>query len=131
MLLHAEAFPRHFRGKETPIQPIPEMIGARLLDLRQGAQLSQERLADAAGLSTNYISMIEKGQRLPSLEVLSRLARVLGVPVTAFFDDAVPEGPLERELRRLAVYLRRRQPEDVRKLYAIARVLFRDSGIEP
>jgi hypothetical protein len=37
-------------GEMTLIQRLPEMIGARLLDLRQGAQLSQERLADAAGL---------------------------------------------------------------------------------
>jgi transcriptional regulator with XRE-family HTH domain len=102
------------------------VIGARLLDLRHGAQLSQERLAKEAGLSTNYISLIEKEQRLPSLTVLSRLAEVLGIPVTAFFDEEVLEGPLERELRRLAVYLGRRQPEEVRKLYAIARTLFTD-----
>jgi transcriptional regulator with XRE-family HTH domain len=113
-------------GEETTIQRLPEMIGTRLLDLRRGAQLSQERLADAAGLSTNYISVIEKGQRLPSLEVLSRLARVLGVPLTAFFDEGIPDGPLERELRRLTVYLRRCEPEEVRKLYAIARVLLAD-----
>jgi transcriptional regulator with XRE-family HTH domain len=102
---------------------LSKRIGGRLLELRQAVQLSQERLAAAAGVSTNYVSLIEKGQRLPSLEVLSRLAAVLGVPVTALLEEP-PDGQLEQELRRLTAYLRRRQPEDVRKLRAIARVLF-------
>jgi len=106
--------------------PLSGKIGTKLLELRQGAQLSQERLADAAGLSANYVSLIEKRRRLPSLQVLSRLAHALGVPVTAFFDDGMPSGEFERELRRLTAYLRRRQPKEVRKLYAIARVLFSD-----
>ena len=101
-------------------------IGSRLFELRQAAELSQERLAAAAELSTNYISLIEKGQRLPSLETLSRLARVLGVPVTAFLEEDAPEGTLERELHRLTAYLKRRQAEEVRKLRAIARILFAD-----
>src|SRR5262245_51729714 len=99
-------------------------IGPKLLDLRQGADLSHERLADAAGLSANYVSLIEKGRRLPSLEVLSRLAHALGVPVTAFFDEEVPKGAFERELWRLTAYLRQRQAKDVRKLYSIARLVF-------
>jgi len=112
-------------GKEA-ITALAGTIGTKLLDLRQGARLSQERLADAAGLSANYVSLIEKGRRLPSLEVLSRLAHALGVPVTAFFDGEVPTGAVERELWHLTAYLRRRQAKDVRKLHAIARVLFAD-----
>jgi transcriptional regulator with XRE-family HTH domain len=118
--------PGHIRGEETGIKRLPQRIGARLLDLRHGAQLSQERLAKEAGVSINYISLIEKGRRLPSLEVLSRLAEALGAPMTVFLDEDIPDGALERELDRLATYLRRRQPEDVRKLYAIARTLFAD-----
>jgi transcriptional regulator with XRE-family HTH domain len=113
-------------GEETRIKRLPQRIGARLLDLRHGAGLSQELLAEAAGVSTNYISLIEKGRRLPSLDVLSRLAQVLGAPLTVFLDHDVPDGALERELHRLTVYLRRRQPEEVRKLYTVARTLFTD-----
>jgi hypothetical protein len=58
--------------------------------------------------------------------VLSRLAHALDVPITTFFDGEVPKGAFERELWRLTAYLRRRQAKDVRKLYAIARVLFAD-----
>ena len=93
------------------------------VDVVSGAQTV---LADAAGLSANYVSLIEKGRRLPSLEVLSRLAHVLGVPMTAFFDEEVPKGAFEREFWRLSAYLRRRQAKEVRKLYAIARILFAD-----
>jgi transcriptional regulator with XRE-family HTH domain len=113
-------------GEDT-ITQLPKRIGSRLFEMRQAAQLSQERLAAAAELSTNYISLIEKGQRLPSLEALSQLARVLGVSVTAFLEEEeAPEGTLDRELRRLTAYLRRRPAEEVRKLRAIARILFAD-----
>jgi transcriptional regulator with XRE-family HTH domain len=111
---------------EVTITQLTKRIGSRLFEMRQAAQLSQERLAAAAELSTNYISLIEKGQRLPSLEALSQLARVLGVSLTAFLEEEAPEGTLERELRRLTAYLRRRQAEEVRKLRAIARILFAD-----
>ena len=46
--------------------------------------------------------------------------------MTAFFDGEVPKGAFERELWRLTTYLRRRQAKEVRKLYAIARILFAD-----
>jgi transcriptional regulator with XRE-family HTH domain len=113
------------RSRGGTISHLSKRIGGRLFELRQAGRLSQERLAAGAGVSTNYISLIEKGQRLPSLEVLSQLARVLGVPVTTFLEEP-PEGALEQELGRLTAYLRRRQAEEVRKLRAIARVLFVD-----
>jgi transcriptional regulator with XRE-family HTH domain len=111
---------------EGAITPLSKRIGAQLFELRQAARLSQERLATAAALSTNYISLIEKGQRLPSLETLSQLARVLGVSVTAFLEEEVSDETLERELRLLTSDLRRRQAEEVKKLRAIARILFAD-----
>lgn len=49
--------------------------------------ISQEDLADRVGLDRTYVSGIERGIRNPTLLVLLRLARVLGVPAGALLDS--------------------------------------------
>lgn len=58
-----------------------QRLGARLRMLRQSQRLSQEELAERTGLHPTYIAKIELGVRLPSLEVLSRLAAALNTPL--------------------------------------------------
>jgi transcriptional regulator with XRE-family HTH domain len=55
--------------------------GKALRQARAIKELKQEVLADAAGISSNYISMIEQGKRKPSVDVLEQLATALSVPV--------------------------------------------------
>lgn len=51
--------------------------------LRTERGLTQEQVARQAGVTKNYITMLETGARkAPSLPVLKRLAKALGVPVT-------------------------------------------------
>lgn len=51
--------------------------------MRTRKGLTQERLARRAGVTKFYISQLETGLRQnPSLPVLRRLAKALGVPVT-------------------------------------------------
>lgn len=55
-------------------------FGARVLELRkQKTSLSQEALADKAGLHRTYVGAIERGERNVSLMNVYRLARALGV----------------------------------------------------
>jgi transcriptional regulator with XRE-family HTH domain len=59
-------------------------FGVVLKDLREQRGLSQQTLADRVGVSDAYIAMLETGtRRNPSLTLLQRLAKALGVPVTA------------------------------------------------
>ncbi len=53
-----------------------------LHDLRQQRGLSQERLGFVAGFHRNYISLLERGERSPSLAAIIQLARALGVRPT-------------------------------------------------
>jgi transcriptional regulator with XRE-family HTH domain len=53
-------------------------LGARLHAAREGAALSQRELS-FPGCSAAYISRIERGERVPSLQVLRELARRTGV----------------------------------------------------
>lgn len=52
-------------------------IGKAISKKRQEKRLTQQMLADTAGLSRNYISDIENGRYTPSVDALSRLAKCL------------------------------------------------------
>ena len=48
--------------------------------LRLDRGWTQERLAEASGLTTTYVGQVERGVRVPSLTVVLKLARGLAVP---------------------------------------------------
>jgi transcriptional regulator with XRE-family HTH domain len=60
-------------------------VGSRLRELRQERDMSMRALARASGLSTNALSMIERGRTSPSVSTLYKVSDALGVPITAFF----------------------------------------------
>ncbi len=65
-------------------------VGERLRLLRERRGLSQRALAQAAGMSANALSQIERGNVSPSVGTLNRLAAALNVPITAFFETGIP-----------------------------------------
>ncbi len=60
-------------------------FGRRIRELRATAKLSQEQLAERAGLHWTYVSDVERGRRGPSLDVIGRLALGLGVSPSEVF----------------------------------------------
>jgi transcriptional regulator with XRE-family HTH domain len=62
----------------TPHYDDPVAVGARLHAAREAAGISQRELA-FPGCSAAYISRIERGERIPSLQVMRELARRVGV----------------------------------------------------
>ncbi len=57
-------------------------FGDRMRELREKAGLTQEALADAAGLHWSYVGQIERGERNLTYKNVLRLARGLGVHPT-------------------------------------------------
>ena len=55
------------------------LFGAEIRKLRLKRNLSQERLAELAGLQRNYVGMVERGECNISLIAVLALARVLSV----------------------------------------------------
>lgn len=68
----------------------PERLGAKLLQIRNALELSQDgmaRLLARGKLTRNEISKYERAVREPSLPVLLRYARIAGVLVDDLLDD--------------------------------------------
>jgi len=65
----------------TRSSAVAELFGERLRELRHAAGLTQEALADRAGLPHTHISAMERGIKLPNLLTLLRLAVALDCKV--------------------------------------------------
>jgi len=62
-------------------------VGLRLKQLRERRGISLRELSRLSGLSTNTLSMIERGQSSPSVSTLYRLVDALSVPISAVFQN--------------------------------------------
>jgi transcriptional regulator with XRE-family HTH domain len=71
------------------------LIGTRLRQLREQKHMSQGDIESRTGLLRCYISRVENGHTVPSLETLERFAAVLDVPLYQLFysGDGVPPTP--------------------------------------
>lgn len=60
-------------------------LGDRIRLLRKDQQLSQEQLGELAGLHTNYIGQVERGEKNVTVESLEKIASGLGVSMEDLF----------------------------------------------
>lgn len=59
---------------------------------RKKAGLTQEKLAEAIGMSTSYIGDMEARERFPSAETIDKIAETLNVPASMlFYEKGSPE----------------------------------------
>jgi transcriptional regulator with XRE-family HTH domain len=61
-------------------------FGQRLRKLRRQKDLTQEQLAEAVGISVEFLSNMERGINGPSFETLEKLAEKLEVQIAELFD---------------------------------------------
>jgi transcriptional regulator with XRE-family HTH domain len=83
------------------------LIGQRIRQLREQKGLSQGDIEKASGLLRCYISRVEHGHTVPSLETLERFAAALDVPLYRLFytgedTPATPHLTPRRSLEELA-----------------------------
>lgn len=62
-------------------------LAANMRRLRRERQLSQEALAELAGIHRNYLGGIERQERNVGLDNLDRIARALGVTPSELLSD--------------------------------------------
>lgn len=66
------------------------MLGEQLRAARLAREWSQEKLAEEAGISRNYVSLLELNQKSPTVDVLLAVCGALGVSAAEIL--AVVEG---------------------------------------
>lgn len=64
-------------------------IGENIRKYRKTKKMTQETLAERAGLSVNYIGSIERGEKLPSLETFIVILNQLGVTADCILQDVI------------------------------------------
>lgn len=64
-----------------------DTLAANVRRLRHERGLTQERLADLAGLHLTDIARIETKRRDPGVKVIAKIAHGLGVPASTLLED--------------------------------------------
>lgn len=64
---------------------IRKSLGKKIKKLRKEKGLSQEKLSWEVGLNRGYIGFIERGERNPSIETLTKIAKALKVTLDELF----------------------------------------------
>lgn len=60
-------------------------FGRKVRKFRKDAELSQEELADLAGVHRTYIGMVERAEKNVALKNIAKIAAALGKPIREFF----------------------------------------------
>lgn len=75
---------------------IAVVFGSVLRKYRRKSQLTQEQLAFEANLDRNFISLLELGKRMPSLDTVLAISRALRLPLAVLM--ASVEAGLEESI---------------------------------
>ncbi len=116
-------------GREKDDVNVVKEVGKKIRLLRTsrlGPKMTQEELADKAEISVSFLSMIERGERAPHLETLSKLAGALQVPLTELFSFDSDPDKLDALYRPLVEFCRKQAmtKRDVDRLVAVAKSVF-------
>ena len=103
-----------------------DTIGKNIRKFRLVKKLRQEDLAEKTGLTANYIGMVERGEKIPSLETFIKIVNALGVSSDMVLTDVLETGytvknsMLNEKLEKLA-------PEDRNRIYEVIDTLVKQS----
>lgn len=120
------------------------LLGLRLREIRELMSLSQGDIEKTTGLLRCYVSRVENGHTIPTLETLEKWAHAFSIPVyRIFYDGEEPPKPLKQceqigplwgssgreasELRRLRHALKRMDRNERQMLLSFAARVARDS----
>lgn len=91
--------------KDTPGQTMPKqttdvdrLVGVRITALRKARGMSQTALGNAVGVTFQQVQKYEKGQNRVGAGRLREIARLLEVPVSAFFEENEPREKTQEDV---------------------------------
>jgi transcriptional regulator with XRE-family HTH domain len=75
---------------------IREILANNIKEYRRKCGFSQDKLAELASISSQYLATVETCRKFPTPEVLDRLAEALGIETYELFTFATPHNELEK-----------------------------------
>lgn len=102
-----------------------EIIGARIKTLRENSGLTQSNVANYLRVDQSLVSMIEKGKRAITSDMLDKLAVLFGVQLSAFEESDAAVKPLSFALRASEI-----EEGDLEAISAINRVALNSDFLE-
>ncbi|MEG1027562.1 MAG: cupin domain-containing protein, partial [Oscillospiraceae bacterium] len=68
-------------------------IGSKIKSLRLAKKYTLKQLSEESGLSTGFLSQLERGVSSIAIDSLSKLSEILNVSLSSFFDETAAEKP--------------------------------------
>ena len=103
-----------------------DTIGKNIRKFREAKKLRQEDLAEKAELTTNYIGMIERGEKIPALDTFIKILNALGVSADMVLSDVLDNGYTVKN-SMLNEKLEKLVPEDRNKIYEVIDTMMKQS----
>ncbi len=97
---------------------VEQLIGKRIQTLRKSKGYTQEQFSEMVGLSTNYLSDIERGKSSARLDKLASIINALDCSADDLFCDVIDRG-YQIKTSRLSERLEVLSPEDREKAFVI------------
>ena len=99
-------------------------IGKRIKQHREAAELTQDFLAEKTCLSSNFISYIERGEKLPSLENFIKIANVIEVSADTLLEDVLKNSHKQLTLDYIG-QIEKLPSKDRQRVFAILETVIR------
>lgn len=103
-----------------------DTIGKNIRKFREIKKLRQEDLAEKTDLTTNYIGMIERGEKISSLETFINILNSLGVSADMVLSDVLDNGYKVKD-SLLNEKLEKLVPEDRNRIYEVIDTMMKHS----
>lgn len=103
-----------------------DTIGKNIRNFREIKKLRQEDLAEKTDLTTNYIGMIERGEKIPSFETFINILNSLGVSADMVLSDVLDNGYKVKD-SLLNEKLEKLVPEDRNRIYEVIDTMMKHS----
>ena len=105
---------------------IEQMIGKRIQKIRQARGYTQQQFSEMVGLSTNYLSDVERGKSSVRLGKLAAIINALECSADEVFIDVIDHGHKVKS-SRLADRIEALPPDEQEKVFAVLDALISQS----
>jgi transcriptional regulator with XRE-family HTH domain len=100
-----------------------QLLGRRISASREKAKLTQQELGDRIGKGGKFLSDIERGVKLPSMETIFALAKALKVSPSVFFTFEREETDSTLLREAVAALLVKCDPKQLQRIHRVVKAM--------